>query len=139
MSKLYFDNFKLILSIDAPVLTANNDKAKLSEEEISRRLEKVAIMTKEPFKQNVAVPIPMAWYEEMLVCVIWGCFFGYMLYVVPFLIFMCVYYRTCFYYCVAALVLISFIPFPYQHNLCRSYLTYLTPLPSSFVYKPPMM
>jgi hypothetical protein len=111
---------KLIVSHSAKML---HDKLDIIARNQFLENQSVISSTKPAYPHNIAHIIPMLWYEELVVVVIWGLFFGFMLYgPMLLLLLLCAGYYRSVALIIASLITISLIPIPYHPNSCYSYL-----------------
>lgn len=121
--------FKLLTSWDAEMFEGKSAEVGMSEEEWTSRnarLRTMCRLSKAPFKENVASLIPMAWWEEGLVCVVWLCFLGSMLFTPFLLLWLAFWHRMVFYYSLGAIVgLQLLLPRRFRPSLCKGFLAKL--------------
>ena len=122
--------FKLLTSWDAEIFNGvAAEVGMISEEEWNQRnarLRTMSRLSQTPYTENVASLIPMAWYEEAIVCVVWCGFLGAMLFTPFIFLWLLCCHRMVFYYALAAFVgLQLLLPHRFRPSLCKGYLAKL--------------
>jgi hypothetical protein len=122
-------DYKLLTSWDAVMASEVPLMPHMSDEEWQRtnkRLREMAVISPEPFTENVATLIPMAWYEEILVVSWTFGFLGFLL-LGPFgLLYLLLYHRGTFaLLCAVVLALHTLIPNRLRPTVCRGYMAKL--------------